>query len=198
MPTFLAGVGLGLTLIVPIGAQNLFVINHGLQERLPRSLWAAMVTACCDTLLIILGALGASALLDAVPAARTALIVTGAVFLVMVGVRNMRSAAIEADVTDEVAPSSTIMAGVGVSLLNPHAILDTVGIIGGAIAAQPLAGRLSFAGGTITASWLWFLALVLLASVLRTRLSPRVRSHVQRGTGALMLVFAGILVLEVL
>jgi arginine exporter protein ArgO len=46
-----------------------------------------------------------------------------------------------------------------VSLLNPNAILDTVGVIGAAIAAQEVTGRTAFAGGALTASWVWFVAL---------------------------------------
>ncbi|MBW3645555.1 MAG: hypothetical protein KY441_08635 [Actinobacteria bacterium] len=43
------------------------------------------------------------------------------------------------------------------SLLNPHAVLDTVGVIGTAIAAQEAVAQSAFAGGALTASWLWFL-----------------------------------------
>jgi L-lysine exporter family protein LysE/ArgO len=42
--------------------------------------------------------------------------------------------------------------GVGVSLFNPHAVLDTIGIIGGVIAAQAAEEQLSFAAGTVSAS----------------------------------------------
>ena len=58
------------------------------------------------------------------------------------------------------------------SLLNPHAILDTVVLIGGASAGLENTGRVAFLLGTILASWTWFFSLALLAG----RLAPLMRS----------------------
>ncbi|MGH9138645.1 MAG: LysE/ArgO family amino acid transporter [Acidimicrobiales bacterium] len=195
MTAFLAGLGLGLTLIMPIGAQNVFVLNHGLQHRLPRSLWAAGAAATADTLLIVLGAAGASALVTEVPALRSTMVLVGVVFLLVLSWHSLRG---DADAVDDgrsapLRPRRTVAQGFGVSLLNPHAILDTVGVIGGAIAAQPVAARSPFAGGTIAASWLWFTVLVLAASVLHSHLTRRVRTGIQRATGLFMLGLAALL-----
>jgi L-lysine exporter family protein LysE/ArgO len=83
-----------------------------------------------------------------------------------------------------------------VSLLNPHAILDTVGVLGAAIAAQQAEQRAVFASGTLTASWVWFLILALAASLLRRFLTPRRRQWIDRGSGAMLLLFAGLLTVE--
>lgn len=55
------------------------------------------------------------------------------------------------------APGAIARNTAAVSLLNPHAVLDTVGVIGTAIAAQEAVAQSAFAGGALTASWLWFL-----------------------------------------
>ncbi len=89
-----------------------------------------------------------------------------------------------------------LLQAVGVSLLNPHAVLDTVGVIGGAIAAQAAGERMFFALGAITASWVWFLGLGIGASVFEARLTRSVRLWIQRASGVLMLVFAARLALE--
>lgn len=51
--TYLAGLALGLALIVPIGAQNVFVVGQGLAVGWPRAGWAVIAAGCCDTLLIL-------------------------------------------------------------------------------------------------------------------------------------------------
>ena len=81
------------------------------------------------------------------------------------------------------------------SLLNPHAVLDTVGVIGGAVARAGgrVASRRSRAGA-VTASWLWFLFLARCsrrASIEAVAVRPA--SGSPRASGALMLVFAVVL-----
>lgn len=46
-----------------------------------------------------------------------------------------------------------------VSLLNPHAILDTIGVIGTSSLAYLGVEKLAFAVSCILVSWLWFLGL---------------------------------------
>ncbi len=54
-----------------------------------------------------------------------------------------------------------VLAALGVSLLNPHALLDTVVLIGGLSARLDAPGRLSFGMGAVLASALWFFSLSL-------------------------------------
>jgi L-lysine exporter family protein LysE/ArgO len=87
---------------------------------------------------------------------------------------------------------------VAVSLLNPHAILDTVGVIGAAISAQPSAQRLAFGAGTATASWLWFLVLAVAAAALRRILTPARRVWFDRVSGLIMVTFGVLLAVELI
>lgn len=195
--TFLTGLVLGLGLIVPIGAQNVFVFGQGLSVGMPRALWAVVAAACCDTILIVAGAAGAAALVTKVPGLRYVLLVGGAGFLAFLGVKSLR-----ARPTGEIeAPGTTSVKGVlartaMVSLLNPHAIFDTVVVIGAAIAAQGADARLSFALGTVSASWLWFLLLAVAAAGLRGVLTDRRRVWFDRASGVVLLVFAVLLLVE--
>ena len=68
--TYLAGLALGLALIVPIGAQNVFVVGQGLAVGWPRAGWAVVAAGCCDTLLILAGAAGVAGLLTGFPVLR--------------------------------------------------------------------------------------------------------------------------------
>ncbi|WP_372833849.1 LysE/ArgO family amino acid transporter, partial [Puniceibacterium confluentis] len=65
MQAALAGFGLGLSLILAIGAQNAFVLRQGLVQR---HVFAVCLTcAVSDALLIIAGVAGFGALTRAVP-----------------------------------------------------------------------------------------------------------------------------------
>jgi L-lysine exporter family protein LysE/ArgO len=199
---FLSGLALGLSMILPIGPQNIFVLNQGIAGGLRRGLVAAMTAGVCDTLLILAGALGMAAVLDRVPWLRGVLLVGGIAFLLFLGIASLRSR-----VEDESTPAPSSAGGsgsvrpvvltcVGVSWGNPHAILDTVVILGSAIVAQGASARVPFAAGAVAASWVFFAVLALAGSWLEKRLTARARTWVRRGSGAIMLVFAAVLARE--
>lgn len=166
MPPFLRGLGLGLSLIVAIGPQNAFVLRQGLARRY--ALLAALACAACDTALITLGVLGVGGLLARHPALVTTGTLLGAAFLTWYGLRSLRAAlnprhaglhaAPDGAVT---APARVIGTAAAFSLLNPHALLDTVVLIGGASAGLSGGGRTAFLLGTVLASWAWFFTLAV-------------------------------------
>lgn len=194
---FFTGLALGLALIVPIGAQNVFVFGQGIALGMPRALWAVVGAAACDTILIVLGAAGTSALLDSVPGLRPAMLIAGALFLTYLGVKSLRAkpTALD-DATGAWSRGQVLRRTMAVSLLNPHAILDTVGVLGAAITAQAVATRVPFAIGAVVASWTWFLVLATAAHSLRRFLTEERRVWFDRISGLILLVFAGWLAVE--
>lgn len=197
MTTYLSGLLLGFALIVPIGPQNIVVLNQGLAIRFPRSLFAAAVAGLCDTLLIITGAVGVGALLAKIPALRSLLLAVGAIFLLVLALSSFRRSTTDMPAADDGGSLPQVaMKIAGASLLNPHAILDTVVVIGATIAAQRDDVRLLFAGGTVSASWLWFAFLVLAASAIRRFLTPNSKAWLDRLSGATLVLFAGMLALK--
>ena len=197
MSPFLFGLLFGLATAFPIGVQSFVVMNQGLRVGYPKVLVGIATASLCDSLLIVLGAAGASALLVATGNERL-LISIGVLFFV-VGVTTLRSSLEEeTEVKSRSYTGAMIAQTVGVSLLNPHAVFETVGLLGGAIAIQAAGDRLGFAAGAISASWVWFFAIGFGASALRAWLTPPVRLWTQRGSGALMLVFAAFLALQLI
>lgn len=79
----LAGLGLGLSLIVAIGAQNLFVLRQGLRRE--HVFVVAAICAVSDAALIVLGVSGVGFVLQAVPWLIEAVRWAGAAFLVVYG-----------------------------------------------------------------------------------------------------------------
>ena len=90
LSALLAGLGLGLSLIVAIGAQNLFVLRQGVRRE--HVFAVAAVCALSDLTLIVVGVSGVGAVLQAVPWLVEAVRWAGAAFLVTYGVLAARRA----------------------------------------------------------------------------------------------------------
>ena len=147
----------GLATAFPVGVQSFVVMNQGLRFGYPRVLTGIITASLCDTLLIVAGAAGASALL-ADSNERVPVLLIGIAFLSIFGILAFRAPPEEAGEVKSVArPFAMIAQTIGVSLFNPHAVLETVGVLGGAIAAQTAENRIEFACGVIAAPWVWFL-----------------------------------------
>lgn len=86
----LAGLGLGFSLIIAIGAQNLFVLRQGLRRE--HVLAVATICAISDAVLIALGVSGVGFVLQALPRLVDVVRWAGALFLVAYGVLAARRA----------------------------------------------------------------------------------------------------------
>ena len=86
----LAGLGLGLSLIVAIGAQNLFVLRQGIRRE--HVFVVAAICALSDLTLIVVGVSGVGAVLQAVPWLIDVVRWAGAAFLVAYGLLAARRA----------------------------------------------------------------------------------------------------------
>jgi len=128
----LHGLVLAFGLIIPLGAQNVFVFNQGaVQPRFLRVLPVIITASICDTLLIVAAVLGVSFVILTVSWLQYVLFGIGILFLLYMGLSVWRSqGGSQSHREEEVSPKKQIAFAASVSLLNPHAILDTVGVIG--------------------------------------------------------------------
>ncbi len=184
----------GMATAFPVGVKSFVVMDQGLRFGYPRVLVSIVTASLCDSLLVVLGAARASALLRA-PGNEGFLISVGALFFLVVGVMTLRGCVEGEELESRARPGAMIAQTAGVSLFNLHAVFETVGLIGGAIALQAAEDRFVFAAGSKSASWVWLVAIGFGASLLRARLTPPVRLWTRRASGGLMLVFAGVLAL---
>ena len=166
---FLAGYGLGLSLILAIGAQNAFVLRQGLRGE--HVFAVALTCALSDVVLIAAGVAGMGAAVDAVPELGAVMRWGGAAFLVVYGALCFRRALKggEALAPSELPPRSrgeTIATCLALTWGNPHVYLDTLVLVG-SVASGYGAGAWVFGGGAATASVLFFFALAFGARALR-------------------------------
>ena len=162
LAAFVAGMGLGASLIIAIGAQNAYVLRQGLRrEHVGQSV---AICIAIDVLLIALGVCGMGALLGQMPRLLNLIRWAGVLFLLAYGARALRAAwrgtghlEASSDVTQSAgAAALTVLA---LSLLNPHVYLDTVVLLGAIGASRGWPGSAWFAAGAMCASALWFTTL---------------------------------------
>lgn len=209
--TFLAGLGLGLSLIVAIGAQNVFVLRQGLRRE--RVGLVVAICAVSDALLIGAGVSGIGLAAATYPWLLTGAKWAGAAFLVAYGALAARRAltedkglqenhGLDSPEAAEATRSKGTAARVAVTCLaltwlNPHVYLDTVFLLGSVAAAHGDA-RWLFAAGAATGSVIWFTALGYGARYLGRVLSgPRAWRLLDAVIAVVMIVIAVSLVLGV-
>lgn len=164
----LHGVILAIGLILPLGAQNVFVFNQGaLQPKLVRALPVVVTAGVCDTILIVAAVSGVSLLILTFNWLETIMLAVGILFLLYIGISLWRSipSSMEAE-TEWFSPKKQILFAASVSLLNPHAIIDTIGVIGSNALSYSGEIRVAFTLTTILISWCWFFGLALAGRLL--------------------------------
>lgn len=173
----LAGLGLGLGLIVAIGAQNAFVLRQGIRRE--QVLPVVLICIASDAALIVAGVGGAGAIITAAPALVTVARWGGALFLlgyaVLAARRALRRPAAgeaalrvnDSSHSGAAGPSADTVVATALALtwLNPHVYLDTVVLLG-SVGSSHGHARWAFAGGAVLGSTLWFAGLGLGARAL--------------------------------
>jgi len=170
---YFQGLALGAAMILPLGPQNAFVMNQGIRRQYP--LMVAGLCALSDLILICAGIFGGSAVLMQSPWLMALVTWGGVAFLLWYGFGALKTAFSQ---QLELANAEVLKQGrwriiatmLAVTWLNPHVYLDTfvvLGSLGGQLAAEP---KRWFALGTISASFIWFFGLALLAAWLAPRL----------------------------
>ncbi len=164
---FFQGVAMGAALILPLGPQNVFVMNQGLHRQYP--LMTAAICTLSDIVLIYAGVFGGSALLHQSEWLLRLVTWGGVAFLLWYGWGALRmafSGDIQLAAAAVVKPGRwrILVALLAVTWLNPHVYLDTFVVLGSLGGQLPQEARRWFALGSVTASVLWFFGLALLAS----------------------------------
>ncbi|WP_428774108.1 LysE/ArgO family amino acid transporter [Vibrio sp.] len=195
---WLQGFSLGATMIIPIGAQNAYVLNQGIKRN--HHLTTATVCSLLDVLFISLGIFGGGALLSQSDTLLTLVTLGGIAFLSFYGYLSLRTALQVSQEEDSGAQMTArgrravILGALAVTVLNPHLYLDTVVILGSIGGQFEGHERLSFALGTMMASFAWFYALSLGAAKLGPTLSkPRVKQVIDMAVAAMMFIIAFLL-----
>ena len=161
--SYLQGLLLGFSLIIAIGAQNLFVFNQGLIGK-----YVMIVCLFCslsDALLILIGYYGLYLIIENNEILQNFIILIGFLWLLGYGVLKIREGMsfdqesnldIQISHTNNRNLYKTILAISGITWLNPHVYLDTVFLIGSISNSVQSEKQFSFLLGAISSSFLFF------------------------------------------
>lgn len=171
LSVYMAGLSMGLSLIVAIGAQNAFVLRQGLRNE--HVFAVALICSLSDAILIVLGVTSFGKIALRLPWLDPVMRYGGAFFLAWYGAKSLYSALRSTaaltpkGATERAALKPVILACLAFTWLNPHVYLDTVVLLG-AISTQFPGFEASFAAGAMSGSLLFFFSLGYGA----TRLKP--------------------------
>lgn len=196
---FMQGFALGMATIVPLGPQNILVMNQGIRRQYP--LLIATLCLLSDVVLIAAGMFGGGALLSASPLLLRVITLGGVAFLTMYGFVALSSAwrggMVQHDVNtgDKISkPLSrwrVVITMLAVTWLNPHVYLDTLVVLGSIGGQLELISRRWFAVGAMMASLVWFYGLAILSAHLAPWLNQeRIQRGIQLFVGVVMWLVA--------
>ncbi len=202
MDIFGQGFILQASLILALGAQNLFVLESGLKKR--RHFLVALTCSVCDLTLVLLGVLGAASIFVRIYWLKVLIGSLGVLFLLYYALQKIQEYYRD-DVRDKEkvqlteGTKSVLLAALAFSLLNPHVYLDTVILIGGYATKFPdVYSRLIFGLGASAFSTVWFFGLAFLASTAQRLLNnPKAMRRVALVSGLILLFIAFKLGVEV-
>lgn len=169
MEAIVHGIILALGLILPLGVQNVFIFTQGAtQPTLRRAMPAALTAALCDTLLIVIAVFGLSLVLMEYEGLRTIIMGIGIFFLLYMAYSIWKTTpSIQTD-AQALSVQKQIVFAMSVSILNPHALLDIIGVIGTSALAYSGVQLWFFTCACIIVSWIWFFGLLAVGAKVKT------------------------------
>ena len=189
MLSFFTGFTVGLSLIVAIGAQNIWVLSQSMAGA--NRLVIAAVCILCDATLIVTGVYSVQLIQQWLPPLVPVLTWAGIAMLLWLAFGAAQrswqgqGALLANNKVQVYSWQKTALTALAITLLNPHVYLDTVVLIGSVGSAQ--SEPFWFTLGACLASLCWFSALTGLAPKLKVWLSSPLRWRLFDGFIALIL-----------
>jgi L-lysine exporter family protein LysE/ArgO len=192
MNFFLEGFFLQASLIFALGAQNIYVLETGLIKK--HQLAVCLTCFLCDLIIILSGVLGMSLVLDRFPHVKIVLGLVGIILLARYALDKIKTPINGVHLANHghLTLSRSIWAAIGFSILNPHAYLDGIVLIGGYAFKYPsFSSRLLIGLGASSYSLLWFLFLSYAASSMRYFLTnAQMMKRIMNLAGVVLLVLS--------
>ena len=188
------GMVLGASMIIPIGAQNSFILSQGIRRN--HHYLIASICLFCDVVLTLIGVFGGAKLINSNDILLALIGGGGILFLSIYALIAFRRAwqfnySNGARESTGLTRKTAIVATLAVTLLNPHVYLDTVVILGSVGGTFSDDARLYFAVGCILAATMWFYSLAAGASKLAPLLAkPKNQRKVDMFIGLVMAALA--------
>jgi len=194
MFVYLNGLILGLSLVMALGPQNIFLIRQGAKRN--HAALSAFVCFVCDIILVCSSIIGLHHVIEHHPSLKYIMVILGSLFLLFYGTSTLKNSINKQNeqkrsVKTTHSPWQIIILALGFSLLNPQAIIDTIVIIGSGSSQFPR-HETAYLFGVLTSSLFWFSMLTITTHYFSDILSKtKVWKKIEFASGLLM-IFMGI------
>jgi L-lysine exporter family protein LysE/ArgO len=180
------------SLIFALGPQNLFVLESGLKKHF--HLTVSFVCFLCDLTLIMLGVAGAGTFFNKFPEIKIAVGILGVGFLILYGIGKIRhddQHHLEFERNGRrTCYRAAIISSIVFSVVNPHAYLDGIVLIGGYSSKySDIQQRILLGLGAASFSLIWFLVLSVGASIMVPLFRSAKRMRFMMATAGVVLLF---------
>lgn len=188
------GLALGFVIAAAVGPISLLVIRRTLASGPVVGLASGLGVATADSAYAAVAAFGMTAVSDVLVGNARPLALVGGAFLVLIGLRTLRSRPTEAASTSGEGWRGRGLIGayasiLGLTLANPMTILSFAALFVGLGVRAETGGAASIVAGVLCGSGLWWLLLTGIVSVVRGRISLRALVWVNVASGALVTGF---------
>lgn len=166
----LNGLLLMMSLIVAIGPQNAFFLRQAIRHE--HAWLVASIMLCGDVIMACLGGFGLGHFLEKWPIAKLVLTILGAIYIFIFGFRVLLQIKEPKGLTAKNSNRKNIVTGaLAVTFLNPHALLDTIVLIGTISLQFHGTDKIIFMLGVICGSTIWFYSVAWIGQKLAPFLS---------------------------
>ncbi|MFM9925019.1 LysE family transporter [Variovorax sp. H27-G14] len=191
---FLKALVIGLSIAAPVGPIGLLCIQRTLAHGRAIGFFSGLGAALADAFYGAIGALGVSAVISTMVAARVPLALGGAAFLAWMGVQLLRAPVATAarPAQDAATPLKAMLSVFVLTLANPMTILSFIAVF--ASIATTHVGSAGAAAtmvlGVFLGSALWWLGLSTAVGSVRHKLGAGAMRFINRLSGVVLLAFA--------
>lgn len=190
---FLKGAFLGFSLVTPLGPQNAFIFNCASVEKKYFSILPVILTSAAADIFLVLTAILGVDLISSIPLLKPILSILGIGFLSYIGISTWKNS-FSSKMNEEQMSLSLLkkmLYTLSISLLNPHALLDTFVVIGSVSSKYIGIEKQAFTIGCILMDLGWFIFLAALGFYLgKTKNSPQIIKITNRISAIIMLLIA--------
>lgn len=190
MTYLIQGLIIGFSYVMPIGNQNIFVINTALTQKRRRILLTALIVFFFDASLAIACFFGVGAIMSANRWLELAVLGIGSIVVIWIGFGIFRSkGSLEGGADVDIPVTRVITSACVVTWFNPQALIDGSMLLGASRAAMPGEQGLLFMAGVVSASFIWWFGMSTIVSLLQNIIGSKVLRAVNIVCGAVIMFY---------
>ena len=186
------GLLLGFAYVMPIGTQNMFVINTALTQRRKRVLITAIIVAFFDISLAAACFYGVGALIDTSRILKMIMLGIGSLVVIWIGISLIRSkGSLDETVDTNIPVGKVITTACVVTWFNPQAIIDGSMLLGTYRSTLPGMDGTFFILGVCLASLTWWFGMSSIVNLIRDKITDKVLRIINIVCGAIIVFYGG-------